>query len=178
MSEDTKATALALLDRSRWTMATEQAGRHVRCVFTHVTGATVRSTWWGVDDGSAEAEAGGFLHARLEGVRAAYGLSEDPAVVAARQAAREEIRAEMAHMRAEHKARAARPPTPPYTPPAVIELPGEARDLRLDEVGCACHISPPCDLCSSLTEQEADAYLSAGVDGLRLLWAAYDEVTP
>ena len=175
MSEDTRATALALLDRSRWTMTTEQAGRHVRCVFTHDDGATVRSTWWGVDDGSAEAEAGDFLRARWAKIRDAHGLSEDPAVVAARQAAREEIRAEMARIVSDHKARAARLP---YTPPAIIDPPGEARELALDEVGCACHISPPCALCSSLTEQEADAYHSAGVDGLRLLWAAYDEVTP
>lgn len=41
-----------------YTIETSNDGRRMRAVATHRSGKVIRSTWWGVDDGSAEAELG------------------------------------------------------------------------------------------------------------------------
>ena len=38
-------------------------------------------------------------------------------------------------------------------------------DRKLE--GCSCHINPPCDFCTSLTEQEYDIWQKSGLNGLR-----------
>lgn len=43
------------------------------------------------------------------------------------------------------------------------------RDPSNDERGCSCHLTPPCDFCLSLTEEEADAFWSGGMSALRIL---------
>lgn len=42
----------------------------------------------------------------------------------------------------------------------------------MDDAGdcCRCHVSPPCEFCLSLDEEEADAMANGGPSALRELW--------
>lgn len=42
-----------------------------------------------------------------------------------------------------------------------------ARVLDLLDIGCRCHLSPPCELCTTMTEEHAEIYADRGRDGLR-----------
>ena len=51
----------------------------------------------------------------------------------------------------------------------------EARDLYDRGACCACHLSPPCRWCVSMTEAESEAWQDQGELGLLDLWQAEDE---
>lgn len=42
-----------------------------------------------------------------------------------------------------------------------------ARALDLLDTGCACHLRPPCDLCTALTDEHANIYRDHGAAALR-----------
>ncbi len=63
-------------------------------------------------------------------------------------------------------------PDPKYTAPERIDPPSELIDM--DVGGCSCHINPPCSFCTTMTEQEADAYDQGGMDALHALWRAWE----
>lgn len=44
-------------------------------------------------------------------------------------------------------------------------------DANLRDMGCQCPSGhPPCQFCTSMTEEEAEAYCSGGMNALRNLW--------
>ena len=54
----------------------------------------------------------------------------------------------------------------------------KARRDRLRELlnrGCACHLNPPCDLCSGLDKDEWDIFENDGTDALLNLFDSLDE---
>ena len=44
-----------------------------------------------------------------------------------------------------------------------------------EEGSCSCHITPPCDWCTSLDEYEADAFANGGREALEELWSKREE---
>ena len=45
-------------------------------------------------------------------------------------------------------------------------------DADLRDMGCQCPSGhPPCQFCTSMTEEEVEAYVSGGMNALRNLWA-------
>jgi len=50
----------------------------------------------------------------------------------------------------------------------------EAREIYEDGGCCSCHLSPPCDFCVGMDEEEADVHWNDGMDGLRKLWCHRD----
>ena len=46
--------------------------------------------------------------------------------------------------------------------------------MGVKEWDCRCHISPPCDFCVDLTEDEVDALSAGGKEGLEAYWSAKD----
>lgn len=50
-------------------------------------------------------------------------------------------------------------------------VPSEAEDLADNGYCCSCHLSPPCNFCVALDEEECDMWCECGMVGLRHLWA-------
>jgi hypothetical protein len=50
----------------------------------------------------------------------------------------------------------------------------EARSYYDEIGGCSCHTMPPCSFCTSLTEEESDARVMGGMEGLRTYWKSED----
>lgn len=159
------------LDNSKWQLVRRYSESHMVCLYVHEDGTQVSGTWWRIDDGSAEAEAAMFLERYQRKAAARLGL---PDPFAARDAAIAR-RVQERMWAAKSKRMAPKqwtPPPPAYTPPSpVMEPPSAVRD----EGGCcSCHIAPPCSFCTTLTEEEHDAYAADGEDGLHVLWDAWD----
>jgi len=60
-------------------------------------------------------------------------------------------------------------------------IPTKAAKVRRDQlrellnIGCACHLNPPCDLCSGLDKDEWDIFENDGTDALLNLFDSLDE---
>lgn len=161
-----------LLDARRWRIVRHYTNGRIRVVMRHESGHEVSGTVWGVDDGSAEAEAGARLERYMREYANTHGL---PDPFAARDASiAERLRGLRDRAKLEPSKREVRAAkSPAYVPPnPVREAPSAVRD---DGGACSCHLNPPCTFCTTLTEEEADAYDAAGHDGLAALWSAWDD---
>lgn len=162
------------LDDSKWQQERRYSNNRVMVVLTHEDGTQVCGTWWRIDDGSAEEEAAKQLELWQRETARQLGL---PDPFAARDAAI--ARRVQEHMWAAESKRMApkqyKPPRPRYTPPSpVVEPPSAVRDWDGPDC-CSCHLSAPCNFCTTLTEEEYDAYAADGLNGLRTLWDAWDD---